>query len=354
MRIIQIIDSLDAGGAEKMAVTYANALSCKLEFSGLVATRREGDLKSQISQNVDYLFLKKKQTIDFKALLKLKSYCKKNRIDCIQAHSSSFFTAVLLKIILPKIKIIWHDHYGNSDLLNSRKSFSLKLASLFFEGIIVVNQTLKTWAEQKLFCNKIIYLPNFITDNEVEIQETNLKGIDRKRILCLANLRKQKDHLFLIEIVKKINPIYPDWTFHLVGKDFEDKYSKTLKSEIKANNLENSVFIYGTKNDIGNIINQAEITILTSQSEGLPVALLEYGAHKKAVVTTAVGQIRSIIEHERNGFVVPVKDVDTFSNSVVRLIENPSLREKFGVELQKTIRDNYSEKAVIDKFLKWI
>lgn len=44
MRILQLIDSLEAGGAERMAVTYANALVQEIAFSGLVATRKEGPL----------------------------------------------------------------------------------------------------------------------------------------------------------------------------------------------------------------------------------------------------------------------------------------------------------------------
>ena len=40
MRILQIIDSLEAGGAERMAVSYANALANEIEFSGLIATRK--------------------------------------------------------------------------------------------------------------------------------------------------------------------------------------------------------------------------------------------------------------------------------------------------------------------------
>ena len=56
MRIIQIIDSLEVGGAEKMAINYANALAQRIEFSGLIATRKEGDLKSQINENVDYFY----------------------------------------------------------------------------------------------------------------------------------------------------------------------------------------------------------------------------------------------------------------------------------------------------------
>ena len=49
MRILQIIDSLEAGGAERMAVNYANALANEMEFSGLVVTRKEGPLLNQVN-----------------------------------------------------------------------------------------------------------------------------------------------------------------------------------------------------------------------------------------------------------------------------------------------------------------
>ena len=114
MRIVQIIDSLEAGGAERMSVIYANGLSKKIAFSGLIATRKEGLLLGQIDKSVNYLFLNKKRKIDFQAVFRLRAYIKKNKINFIHAHSSSFFIAVLVKLTFPKVKIIWHDHYGIS------------------------------------------------------------------------------------------------------------------------------------------------------------------------------------------------------------------------------------------------
>ena len=127
MRIVQIIDSLEAGGAERMAVNYANALSEKIEFSGLVTTRKEGVLRNQINEKVSYLFLKKKKRIDVQSVFKLRNYIKKNNVTYLHAHSSSFFIAVLVKLTLPKIKIIWHDHYGISQDLSVRRNIVLKL-----------------------------------------------------------------------------------------------------------------------------------------------------------------------------------------------------------------------------------
>ena len=54
MRIVQVIDSLEVGGAEKMAVNYANALSERIDFSGLIATRAEGNLKKQFRKNCNF------------------------------------------------------------------------------------------------------------------------------------------------------------------------------------------------------------------------------------------------------------------------------------------------------------
>jgi len=108
MRIVQLIDSLEAGGAERMAVTYANALSNTIEFSGLVATRNEGALKNHLHSEVEYLFLEKKSNFDLKAFLNFRNFIIKNNVQIIHAHGSSFFWATLLKVSRFETKIIWH------------------------------------------------------------------------------------------------------------------------------------------------------------------------------------------------------------------------------------------------------
>ena len=354
MRILQIIDSLEIGGAERMAINYANALSKKIDFSALVSTRKEGNLKSEIDSKVNYLFLEKKSAIDLIAVFKLKAYCKKNKIEFLQPHSTSYFTAFLVKLVYPKIQIIWHDHNGLSEFTGTKNNFILKIASCFFKAIIVVNYQLKDWASKELYCKQIFYLPNFTNYENNGKLETQLLGKDLKRILCLANLRHQKNHFFLLKVAQKLKVSHPDWSFHLVGKDFEDEYSKQIFELIKINGLEKNVFVYGSRNDSFNIISQSDIAILTSKSEGLPVALLEYGFHKMPVVITSVGQIPLIINDNINGFIVSPDDDELFYNKLITLIENPALRISFGEELQKTIIENHSESSVIVKYLDCI
>jgi glycosyltransferase involved in cell wall biosynthesis len=354
MRILQIIDSLEAGGAERMSVNYANALADTIAFSGLVVTRKEGALLNQVSNKVSYLYLNKKGTIDLKSLFKFRKFVVENDIEIIHAHSTSFFLAFLLKLSYPSIKLIWHDHYGDSEFLFKRPSLALRMMLPFFNGIIAVNQNLKLWAEQKMHFKNVVYLPNFPSKENDILKDTNLKGVKGKRIVSLANLRVQKNHFLLLEVAKKVQISHQEWTFHLVGKDFEDDYSKQIKNLIKEFNLENNVFIYGSKEDIQNILEQSTIAILTSQSEGLPVALLEYGWYAKPIVVTNVGEIPLLIQNGVNGFMVGTNNAQLFYESLVKLMENETLQNDFGKALQQTINNDYSEKSVIDKYLGWL
>jgi glycosyltransferase involved in cell wall biosynthesis len=354
MRILQLIDSLEAGGAERMAVNYANALAKQIDFSGLVVSRKEGALVNQVDEGVSYLFLNRNRMIDFKALCRLTNYVRLNKVNLIHAHSTSFFLAFLLKVLCPSVKIIWHDHYGDSEFLNRRPSMALRLIAPFFSGIIAVNQKLKVWANEKLHFENAIYLPNFPSEEKNITEYTVLEGIEGKRIVCLANLRVQKNHFLLMEVAKKMQLSHPEWTFHLVGKDFQDDYSKQIQSLIIEHHLEKNVFLYGTKQDIKNILHQATIAILTSQSEGLPMAILEYGLHKKAVVVSNVGEIPSVVKNRKNGFLILANQEQLFYKSVVTLIENDVLRTDFGNLLYDTVTENYAEDVVVKKYLDWL
>jgi len=354
MRIVQIIDSLEAGGAERMAINYANALSKKITFSGLVATRKEGVLKSQIDPKLPYLFLKKKNTIDVEAIFKLRKFIKNNKVDIIHAHSSSFFIAILVKMTLPKIKIIWHDHYGISQNLISRKNLGLKFGSFFFTGSIAVNSALKKWAESYLWCTKVIYFPNFILNVFPSNDKIELKGITGKRIICVANLRQQKNHKLLIEVAEIIKEKFPDWTFHLFGKDFEDDYSAQLKNSIKSLKLEKNIFFYGTVQDVSSVLKQCDIAVLTSLSEGLPLAVLEYGLHQMPVVSTNVGEIQKIITSDKEGLIVDSDNVKQFAIALIQFIQNEKYRSEAGYMLKEKTALNFSEQSIIAKYILWL
>lgn len=351
MRVLQLIDSLNPGGAERVAVNYANSLVSRIEVSYLCATREEGLLKESLFEDVKYLFLNKKDNIDFKAILKLHCFVKANAVNVIHAHSTSFFLATIIKILSPKLIFIWHDHYGKSEFLHERPKFVLKWCSKLFSHIFVVNNKLESWSKDELYAKSVSYLPNFAVASKTE-PLTKLKGLEGKKIICLANLRKQKDHVNLLKAFKQILKTNKTWTLHLVGQDFNDNYSSTIKEFIIENDLKDNVFVYGSCFDISNILNQSDIGVLSSKSEGLPLALLEYGIAGLPTITTDVGDCHKVISNEKEGLLIPPSDTDALANALLEYISNNELRLEAGRCLQIKVRKSFSELSIMNSIVE--
>lgn len=351
MRIVQIIDSLEGGGAERMAVNYANALLGKVAFSGLVSTRKEGLLSTQIDEKVSYLFLNKKHRIDFKAVFKLRKYLKSNKVEIIHAHSSSFFIAVLVKLILPKIKIIWHDHYGVRAKESREQHKVLVFLSYFFSAIFVVNLQLKEWSMKNMNCKKVIFIPNFSFNNTLQEQTTSLKGILGKRIVFLANLKNPKNHILVLKAFSNLKLNESGWSLHLIGRDYFDEYSEILKFFITSNLLENDIHLYGEKSDVKHILSQASIGILASTEEGFPVTLLEYALEELTVISTNAGHCAAIINDGVDGLLFDSFSESDLKNKLIKLIEDAPLRKSLAENFKKKVIKNYSEKVVIEKLI---
>jgi len=351
IRVVQLIDSLAAGGAERMAVSYANELAKQIAFSGLVATREEGSLKAQIQKPETYLFLNRKKTIDFKALLAFRNYIKKNQVGVIHAHGSSYFFALLVKLLIPKIAIFWHDHNGNRIHLK-RNNIFLYLASLFFKGVFTVNDELKEWALKNLWHKNIHFVPNFAVKNENEKAITTLSGSDSKRIVCLANLRNPKNHLQLLKAFSKSVAFPQNWSLHLIGADYNDAYSNELKHFITKNNLDHAVYFYGSCSDISAILHQAQIGVLASTYEGFPVTLLEYGLHGLAVATTNVGYCEQLVTHKKTGLLFHPKEEQELISCIDVLVENTEFRNEVALAYHKFVIENFSAAKIIELIIK--
>lgn len=347
MRVIQIIDSLDAGGAERMAVQIANELYAAGHQSHLCATRKEGLLKKSIHESVGYIFLEKKGRIGIKAMTKLKTYIVKNKIEIIHAHSTSFFTATVIKWWLPSIKLVWHDHYGNAEEVENRKAGTLKKCSRFFNGIISVNELLNDWSIRNLKPSKVVYLRNFVSNSLEQQLLKPLPGSTGKRIVHLANLRPQKDHITLIRAFKEVYKNSPDWNLLLVGLDFQDDYSREIKFKIKDLKLDDHIHLLGSREDTPAILEACDIGVLSSKSEGLPVALLEYGMAGLPVVATDVGACKEVVSDY--GAVVPAQNPATLTQAIQEFIENPEESKSMAHSFQQHVMTTFGAAFYIEK-----
>ncbi|MDE2261549.1 MAG: glycosyltransferase family 4 protein [Gammaproteobacteria bacterium] len=96
----------------------------------------------------------------------------------------------------------------------------------------------------------------------------------------------------------------------------------------------------------------ATIFVLPSYAEALPMALLEAMSWKLPVITTPVGGIPQVIEHEANGLLVEPGDIDGMAAAITRLVREPALREKLGGAARRTIERSYSLDASVERLIR--
>jgi len=107
----------------------------------------------------------------------------------------------------------------------------------------------------------------------------------------------------------------------------------------------------GHRDDIRDLIGSCDIFVLpTSYREGLPRTLLEAGALGKPLVATNTVGCRDVVIDGVNGFLVPVKDIESLSKAIEKLIDNQDMRKQFGQNSRKIIEMNFSIEKIISQY----
>ena len=351
-----------------VAVNLANALTDRGVESHLLVTRTSGALTTRLKSGVQSHNLKKTSSVDIRAVINCISIIKRQKITHLHAHSTSIYLTWVLTWFLPKVHFFWHDHYGEP--LADRKIKGLSSISKRFKGIISVNPELAHWARKKLGHRQVLYLPNFITigRSEVPTEKTTLKAPDTFKIICVANLRPQKDHqnlIFAYELLQKMlknqqeiagtsseksHPGVPKVSLHLIGAESEPDYVARLKKTIDDLGLD-QIYFYGVQKNPRALMAQADLGVLSSLSEGLPMTLLEYAQAEIPVVVTDVGACAEVVAE--NGLVVPPQNPEALAQAMHKHIQIPERAKKMATGLKSKVESHYSAQAVAPKLIEF-
>jgi N,N'-diacetylbacillosaminyl-diphospho-undecaprenol alpha-1,3-N-acetylgalactosaminyltransferase len=108
----------------------------------------------------------------------------------------------------------------------------------------------------------------------------------------------------------------------------------------------------GFRKDIKELISICDIFVLPSYREGVPRTILEAASMDKPIVTTDAVGCREVVEDNKNGFLVPVKDYIELANKIEILINDADLREKFGKYSREKAVKEFDVKIVVKQYMK--
>jgi glycosyltransferase involved in cell wall biosynthesis len=143
----------------------------------------------------------------------------------------------------------------------------------------------------------------------------------------VANFKPHKGHEYLLQAAVRVRQSVPDVRFVLVGLG---PLERQLRQRARALRLDETVVFAGAREDAIRVAAAFDLVALSSLREGLPIALIEAMALGKPVAVANFAGLTEVVEHGRQGLVVPTADPGALAEAILRLLENASLRRQFG------------------------
>ena len=159
-------------------------------------------------------------------------------------------------------------------------------------------------------------------------------------IMCIANLNAYKGHTVLLSALNRIKQkLGKDWILLCVGRD-DGEQSEILKKAYEYG-IANNVRLLGCRNDVLELLQIADMSVLASYEEGSSNAVLESMAIGKPTIATMVGGNTEMIVNNVTGILVKPRRSDELAEAIYRLYSDKYLRCKLGEAARKEVKDNY-------------
>ena len=125
-----------------------------------------------------------------------------------------------------------------------------------------------------------------------------------------------------------------------------------ISAKARELNIARDVRLIGVKEDVRPYYCAADIFVLFSSHEGLPLVLLEAASCGLAIVSTAVGGVPSLITDRENGLLLDYGDTDILAGKLLSLAEDESLRQHLGKNARNSIVEEYTIENTIDRYVE--
>lgn len=189
-------------------------------------------------------------------------------------------------------------------------------------------------------------LLNGVPVDQVRSEATELADLRRELNIApdhavvgsVAVFRTQKRLTDWLAVAAEVAQQEEKVTFVLVGDGPE---MEMIQKKVRALGLQDRLRLPGFRPDGRRFIGLMDIYLMTSQFEGLPIAMLEAMALEKPVVATAVGGIPEVITHEQEGYLAAVGDINGLAQRVMALLRDPMLRRNMGMQGAAKVEAHY-------------
>ena len=359
INIIQVIDTLQVGGAQSLLLTFAAAVQPLPVNLTLVSLQHHPDSpvpNALIELGVTVHTLPAPRLFDVTRLRQLTAIFKQEKYDITHTHLSYANILGAMAGRLTGVPVIATLH----NVIAAKQSKAARRAEQFMlnysaSQVIAVGHLVADANQERFGRRTIKVVPNAVADAipSLPLDERNalrqaLVGDEKRPLLIsVGRLTAQKAFSELLIAFAQVRKTNPSVALIIAGtgEDYE-----MLARKIETMGLSGHAHLLGRRDDISRLLAVSDIFISSSHWEGLPIAVLEAMAAGLPVIGTAVGEMPRVLV-AGTGIIVPPQEPDSIAAAIITLLADPAQRQTMGQAAAAHITAHYSATAWAEKLL---
>jgi len=351
MRVLMLCNALEVGGAERSLGLLVPGLR-ERGFELFVATlRRRGRYFDELrSAGVETAFVGMRSRWDVRG--GLRAYrLGRGRPDVVLTHSIDadlLGQTIAYRLGVPHV-VMEHGGYGIHRALHRARL--TRLVAPRVARVVAVSRTqIPDLRRLGYRADRISVIPNGVADHHptrTREEVRNELGLDPSAIVAalVAGLRPVKRPDVFVDAVVRARQ--RDRRIHgLVvggGVQFAELARKTRSAGA-------GVDMLGERTDVADLMQAADAVCLSSDVEGLPLAVLEAMSLAKPVISTDVGGLRDAVVPGVTGWLVPRRNPDAYADALVELAVDAARARRMGAEGEKLFKERFTAEAMSDRY----
>ena len=363
-KIFFLNSTLNTGGAEKMfyeTVKHLNGAMFTKKICCLYGPGKIGE--TLVSEGADLTSSLMKNKYDLRVIYRLSRMIRLEKPDILCIESSpltlfwGFICAKLARV--PCILTFIHNMRKPGFLARTKTDMIYRLILPGLQGIGVVSQARidSMIKEYGLDRTKLALIQNGVDIPKFSKNE-NTDGLKRtlgiskneKIVGMVGRLVSEKAYDVFLKASREIMRVMPETRFLIIG---EGRLRQDLESLAKSLRIKDRVVFLGERNDVPELINLFDVSVLSSRMESSPVTLLEYMACSRPIVATKVGGNAEIIQDQKTGILVSPENHIALARAITKLLLDEDVAWKMGKAARETVENDFSMSRMIEKMQRF-
>ena len=356
--IVQCVNNLDVGGTEQMVLSLVRALHTRGFSTAICCIEDAGTLAAQAEANGTVVQpLQMQMRGKLHALRSLCRFLRQHQPAVIHSHNfKPFYFSALATFVGASNG---HIHTRHGALLRHHPAvWRYRLLRRWVDAWVTVSADRQTELADRtgLPQTAIHVLANGVdtakfcpTPNKSAIRRQLGLPENTPAIIVVARLAPEKDLPTLLQAFRLVRQKLPTAELWIVGDGPERIHLERVNTEL---GLDTAMRFLGTRNNVHQLLQAADVFALSSLSEGLSIALIEAAACGLPIVATDVGGNREVVNPPHGGELVPVGNPEAMATALLNILLNRFLSTEMGQAARRHAEEQFGVMQMADAYVR--